>query len=291
VMGRDRTIYVNPYTGAETGTPSKSAHAFFQTTRAWHRWFAMNETTHKNTQPIYDAANVLFLLIVISGPFLWWPKKFTSRHLRPITWFRGGLSGKARDFNWHNTFGFWTSIPLAIIVATGVILSYQWANDLLYQITGTPPPKQVRGEPMPKGQAVPLWQGVDSWVAQAGAKMPDWRTITIRNAPTKTVNIGVDSGTGGQPQDRATLTIDRITGNQVKWETFANYGLGFKIRILSRVFHTGEVGGMFVQALAGLVSLCGALLVYTGFALSLRRFAAWRRRRARATEPEVAQVA
>ena len=291
VMGRDRTIYVNPYTGEQTGTPSARAHAFFISLRAWHRWIAISDSTHKNSQPIYDAANVLFLFITISGPFLWWPKKMTWRHFRPIVWFRGGLGGKARDFNWHNTFGLWTSIPLAIIVACGVVLSYQWANNLLYQMTSTQPPKQERGEPLRKDQAPPPWRDVDTWVARAQAHMPDWRTIAIRNAPTRTIAVSVDSGTGGQPQDRGTLTLDRLTGAEVKWEPFASYGLGFKIRILARVAHTGEVGGMFVQALAGLASLCGAVLVYTGFALSLRRFVAWRRRRSRATVAEAPQAA
>jgi uncharacterized iron-regulated membrane protein len=91
----------------------------------------MSDGTRKATAPIYDAANVVFLFIVISGPFLWWPKKFTWKRVRPIIWFRGGISGKARDFNWHNAIGLWNSIPLMIIVAGGIVLSYGWANNLL----------------------------------------------------------------------------------------------------------------------------------------------------------------
>src|SRR5262249_2075168 len=60
VMSRDRTIYLNPYTGVVAGQPSKRAHAFLLAVRDWHRWFAMSDATHKSTQPIYDAANVLF---------------------------------------------------------------------------------------------------------------------------------------------------------------------------------------------------------------------------------------
>jgi len=111
VMGRDRTVYVNPYTGAVTGQPSKGVHAFFNSTRAWHRWFAGGKTPPERIEWIWDAANVLFFFIVLSGLFLWWPKKITWRHLRPIVWFRGNLSGKARDFNWHNAIGLWMSIP------------------------------------------------------------------------------------------------------------------------------------------------------------------------------------
>lgn len=291
VMGRDKTVYLNPYTGAFTGAPSKAVHAFFNSTRAWHRWVALSDSSKDRTEPIFDAANVLFFFIVLSGPFLWWPKKMTWKHFRPIVWFRGKLSGKARDFNWHNTIGLWTSIPLAIIVATGVILSYRWANDLVYHMTGNEPLKPTRVVPMPKNEAPPPWQGVDSWAARAESHMPGWRTVTIRNSPARTVGVTIESGTGGQPQKRGTVTFDRVSGAELKWEPFWNNNLGLRLRILARVFHTGEVGGITIQALAGLVSLGGAVLVYTGIALSLRRLSAWRRRKARAEVPEVSQVA
>jgi uncharacterized iron-regulated membrane protein len=58
--------------------------------------------------------------------------------LRPITWFVGGLRGKARDFNWHHVFGFFAAIPLVFVVASGVVISYPWANQLLQQFRGQP---------------------------------------------------------------------------------------------------------------------------------------------------------
>ena len=285
-MSRDRTIYLNPYTGEASGQPSKRAHEFVLSVRNWHRWVAMSDVARKETEPVYSAANVIFLFIVMSGPFLWWPKKFNRQCLRPIVWFRGGLSGKARDFNWHNAIGLWSSIPLAIIVAGGIVLSYDWANHLLYRITGTQMPKFE--QPARAKNAPPAWQGVDLWVARAQARMPDWRTISVRNVPSLTVSLSLDSGTGGQPQKRVTLVLDRATGSEVKWETFADYNLGFQLRLMARFFHTGEVGGVAAQAFAGLVTLGGTVLVYTGIALSLRRLAAWRRRRARVEVPEAA---
>ena len=82
------------------------------------------------------ASNLAFLFIVVSGLFLWWPRSWTWATIRNITWFKGGLRGKARDFNWHNTIGFWSAIPLAIIVAGGVVISYPWATALVYRAYG-----------------------------------------------------------------------------------------------------------------------------------------------------------
>ena len=58
-----------------------------------------------------------------------------------------------------------------------------------------------------------------------------------------------------------------------------------------RFAHTGEVLGLPGQAIAGLVSLGGVVLVYTGFALSYRRFVAWCARRRRPADAASARPA
>ena len=93
-------------------------------------------------QALTGASNLLFLFIVLSGIVLWWPKGLTLAHLRPITAFQRGLAGKPRDFNWHNVFGFWSAVPLAFVVASGVVISYPWANDLAHRLAGSEPPRR-----------------------------------------------------------------------------------------------------------------------------------------------------
>jgi hypothetical protein len=57
-----------------------------------------------------------------------------------------------------------------------------------------------------------------------------------------------------------------------------------------RFVHTGEYYGMIGQTVAGIVSLGGAVLVWTGIALALRRFNAWKRRRSGKPQPEQEHV-
>ena len=63
------------------------------------------------------------------------------------------------------------------------------------------------------------------------------------------------------------------------------------LRSILRFAHTGEVLGLPGQAIAGLVSLGGVVLVYTGFALSYRRFIAWCARRRRPADAVSARPA
>jgi len=73
-----------------------------------------------------------FLFIVVSGIYLWWPRRWSMQNLKAIMLFRGGLSGKARDFNWHNVIGVWSMIPLFFIVFSGAVISYPWVSGLVY---------------------------------------------------------------------------------------------------------------------------------------------------------------
>ena len=111
---------------------------------------------------------------------------------------------------------------------------------------------------------------------------PDWRIIGIRvprpaQAP---LSITVDSGTGGQPQKRRTMTYDRAKAQITKWESFEDLDTGRQWRTWLRFVHTGEYYGILGQTIAGLATLGVIFLVWTGIALSLRRWSSWRKRAA-----------
>ena len=136
-IGAGRQLFVDPYTGAVLGEGSgQGVRAFFRVVVEWHRYFAASGASRPLGRAVTGASNLAFLFIVMSGLFLWWPRSWKWGAVRAITWFKGGLSGKARDFNWHNTIGFWSAIPLAIIVAGGVVISYPWATALVYRAYG-----------------------------------------------------------------------------------------------------------------------------------------------------------
>src|SRR5215207_8948377 len=233
------------------------------------------------------ASNLVFLFIVMSGFYLWWPRRWTRGSLRAVTWFRRMQTARARDFNWHNVVGFWSALPLFVVVLSAVVISYTWASNLVYRLAGEEPPaQQQRGGPpggagqQPQGAAVPL-EGLDALLVRAERQVEGWRSVALQLPPKADapVTFAIDRGNGGQPQLRSQLTLDRATGEVVRWEPYSNYTLGRRLRSWLRFAHTGEVYGLTGQTVAALASAGGALLVYTGLSLALRRLFAWLSRR------------
>ncbi|HEU4454693.1 MAG TPA: PepSY-associated TM helix domain-containing protein [Longimicrobium sp.] len=314
-FGREKTVFVSAYTGAVLGEGSAGVRGFFRTVVAWHRWLGGTEGAARDRgKMITGAANLGFLFLVVSGFYLWFPRNWTRAVVRHVIWFRRGLSPRARDFNWHNAIGFWSAVPLFVVVLSGVVISYPWASNLVYRVVGESPPPpaggpgagpQAAGGPGARGgearggegrggsarggaerggseETAPVsLAGIDPLAARAEARVDGWRSITL-TLPTKAdapVSFNIDRGDGGQPQKRATLALVRGTGAIDKWEPFAETSKGRQLRSILRFAHTGEVLGLVGQTIAGLVTLGAVVLVWTGIALSLRRFNAWRNRR------------
>ncbi len=279
-----RVLYADAYTGAVLGEGSQTVRGLMTTLRAWHRWIAVEGESRPVARAITGWANVIFLFIVVSGMYLWLPRKWTWPQVRAVAVFNARARGKARDFNWHNVFGIWSAIPLFIVVVSAVPISFPWGNALVYRMAGEAPPAPAGrgGGPPPQREArserrpAPL-TGLDAVWARAEQRDPEWRTINMR-IPTSAdapVVFAIDRGDGGQPQLRSTLTLARDTGDVVSYEAFSDLTVGRRIRNVMRFAHTGEVLGVAGQTVAGLVSFGGAALVWTGIALAWRRFRAW----------------
>jgi uncharacterized iron-regulated membrane protein len=276
VAGGGRTMYVDAYRGEIVGEASRTgARAAMASLREWHRWLAMSEEDRATGRAITGWSTLLFLGLVVSGMFLWIPRRWTWTQVRAILLFRAGLRGKARDFNWHHAIGIWSAIPLFFVVISALPISFPWANALIYRTVGeTPPPAPARpaGAAAGGGAATPVRvDGLDRAFATAREQLEGWRTIQVRVPAAKgAYAFTIDRGDGGQPHLRDTLTVS-TAGAVVSFEPFSSQTLGRRLRSLSRFTHTGEVLGLAGQTVAGLVSAGATVLVWTGLALAFRR--------------------
>ena len=267
-------VYADTGTGRVLGYGAQGIRRFFRVVTDWHRYLAMEGPKRQFGKAATGAANLIFLGLALSGMYLWLPRKWTRSNVRAVALFRGGLSGKARDFNWHNVIGIWSAIPLVFVILGASVISYPWATNLVYRVAGDTPPAPVR--PAPGGP--PSMAGLDRAWQQAQAAVPGWHTITWRAGGGDRISIAVAESHRGRVDLKSTVVVDRATGAIVEHEKYDSFNRGRQWRLWLRFIHTGEALGVAGQTIAGLVSAGGAVLVWTGLALALRRFRAWRAR-------------
>ena len=277
------TVYVNRFTGEQLGDGNTRMRRFLRSVMYWHRWFALEGEYRIIGRTFTATANLGFLFLLVSGLFLWWPSTASFAAWRQVLWFRRGLRGRARNFNWHSVIGFWAAVPLAIIVASGATISYRWAGNLAYRLVGEVPPSQTSSRSTELGaraevSAVPdqamLWVDLQALVTKAVTDTPGWRRITVRLSESMhdPVAVTVDRGTGRQPSKSEDLLFDRATGELVGRAGYPTLSRGLQIRRWLRFAHTGEVYGVIGQSIAGVVSFGVVIMVWTGLAMSWRRF-------------------
>jgi uncharacterized iron-regulated membrane protein len=97
-------------------------------------------------------------------------------------------------------------------------------------------------------------------------------TARLGSSPATPISFNVERGTVGQPHRKLQFTVDRSSLEILSRETYESYNLGRKARLWIRWIHTGEAGGLLGQGVAMIASAGGAVLVWTGLSLALRRF-------------------
>lgn len=283
-VGRVGGYYANPYTGEIRQPASTRVAAFMQSAVEWHRYLGFSGTDSRpRGKLVTGIANLAFTVLAVTGLYLWLPRAWSWRALRPTIWFTQNASARARDWNWHHVVGFWTAPFLIALTLTALPISFRWGGTLLYTLTGTPLPAsgpESSGAPPPaaKVPAPPAGAAAvdrDTLLAKVKQELPRWQTITVRFAPPGPGQAAAftvrESGTWPRTAT-TTLQFDPFTGQLLRRDGYGDLSAARQIRAWTRFLHTGEALGPVAQAIAGLASLGGAVLVFTGLALAWRRF-------------------
>lgn len=185
--GRDAAYYANPYTGAIATPSTTRMHDFMQVMEDWHRWLALGGDQRAIGKAINGACNAAFFVLAVTGLYLWLPRTWSWRGVRAVALFNWRLTGKARDFNWHNAIGLWSAPVLIVLTLTALPMSYRWANNLVYTLAGETAPAgrgpggfgggETTVAP-PAAGARPL--APDALLAAAQQAYPDWEQLTLR---------------------------------------------------------------------------------------------------------------
>ncbi|MGH7739874.1 MAG: PepSY-associated TM helix domain-containing protein [bacterium] len=294
-LSGDQVRYLDPYRGKVLGLGAERTRSFFKEVEGLHRWFGLEGASRQMARQVKGVVVLLFGFMILSGWVLWWPRSWTLASFRASLVPGFKERAKARDWNWHNAIGFWFAPWLLLIVLTGLIMLYPWANDLLYTLSGNePPPRQVQTQAagsLEKGKnhSRPHRNGVekhrvkaisskpislDLLLADLNQEVPGWKSASIHlpQGARREVTVLTQEASSTRSFERGQLTLNAATGEVEKWEPYSAQNLGMKLRLWARFVHTGEAGGFWGELLAALVAFGALVMIWTGLAMAWRRF-------------------
>jgi uncharacterized iron-regulated membrane protein len=283
-LGRDQQLLLHPVTGERLADRTESARHFFHVMEDWHRW--LGGESRSTRASLMDIANLLFVFIILSGIYLWLPAVWRWRTVRGLMLFQSRyVNAKVRDFNWHHVFSVWMLIPLLLIAASGVVMSYAWANKLVFAAYGETPPQRGQGPGAGPGGGGPGAErsreerpalDATAVMTTARAQFSNWRRITLPlDSPGANLQLTAELISDQLRAPRQNLTLAKHDASVIELspppQPGAGQSPGQRARSWLRFVHTGEQYGITGQTLAAIASLAACFLVYTGLALAWRR--------------------
>ncbi len=264
-----KTAYVNPYTGKVLAVYDEK-NGFFNIVKFIH-WSLLLKSewgTYVIGIPV-----VIFVIMLITGIILWWPKNKAARKQR--FWFnwKNIKNWKRKNYDLHNILGFYASFLALIAAITGLYYSFLVVGSAIYFLfsggeTTLPDFSHIKTT-APKEQQTTTT--IDTIMQQVETVYP--------NAYMYSVDLGHEHLDDHEHENfsiyikhlsysyhkSSSIIFDEHSGKLLHIHDHADKNLGEKAIAANYDIHVGAIFGIWSKILAFILSLVCASLPVTGF--------------------------
>jgi uncharacterized iron-regulated membrane protein len=262
----DQSVFIDPYTG-EVLKVRDNEKDFISVVLKIHRTLLI-----PYGHEIIKWSTVIFLIMLISGLILWWPKnRRTAKHGFKIKW---NAHPKRLNYDLHKVLGFYASWIVIFSALTGLMFAFKGFADFTYQITGAKysvvkknPPLSDTSAKLNKDAAVldRVWMNFENEIHKNYARvmfvLPTNETgaILVRANPELKTLYKSDF-----------RYFDQYTGNEIDGAfVWGNYKdaktVADNIKRMNYDIHTGAIFGLPGRVVLFFAALIVASLPVTGF--------------------------
>jgi uncharacterized iron-regulated membrane protein len=255
------TVYLNPTTGREQGRRGEY-DGFVNFTFKLHSALLLKDTG----KAILAWISLAYLILLISGLILWWPKRWPPS-LR-IELSKGLLRGL---FDMHRIGGAVLGLLIALSVATGAYMAWRPLGQFVTTLSGS---EVIKPPVLSKEEAAkPAIVTLDQLVARGRAVFPtDPITyVQLSAKPTQPVRLRLLLADDPHPNGLTSVYLHPKTGEVLAAYRWDQLDPGARAFSFVYPLHTGELGGIALEALTFLSGLALGMLGITGIWLWLRR--------------------
>ncbi|MFD1187486.1 PepSY-associated TM helix domain-containing protein [Pontibacter rugosus] len=261
------TVYLNPYTG-DVLKVKNMADDFFRIIIEGHYYLWLPPNIG---QPILASATLVFVVLLITGIILWWPKnKSAAKQRFAIKW---SVKWRRKNYDLHNVLGFYMSWVVIFIAITGLVWGFQWVSKSVYWATsGGKPINEYYETLSDTTKAVPLatTPAIDLLWDKVRKENPAFTgSLEVHIPENKKTSIEIASNPDTDTYwkidyryfDQHTLQELPVTHMYGK---LADASVADKIRRMNYDIHVGAIGGIIGKIIAFFASLLAASMPVTG---------------------------
>ncbi|SFH23520.1 PepSY-associated TM helix domain-containing protein [Pedobacter insulae] len=248
-------VYLDPYTGKVIFMEDASQE-FFTVVLALHMNLLLGEGLGHF---IVKWSTVCFVILLLSGLVLWWPKKWKHKQLKKSLTIKWNSKFKRLNYDLHNVLGFYAMLLLLIIALTGLA----WSFDLT-----TEAKSKVLSDTTLSTKA-----SADDILKQALHQAPKtaYFLYNFPAAKSGTVNLSAYQH-HHHLYDRMQYRFDQYNGKLLQSaRPVASSKITTKLIALNYDLHTGTAFGLVGKLVAFIVSLIAAALPVTGLIIWLKK--------------------
>ena len=258
-------VYLNPFNGEVLKVKNAQAGFFpFILDGHFYLWLP-----HEIGRPVVATATLVFLVMLISGLVLWWPRnKKATKQRFSIRWT---ARWRRKNYDLHNVLGFYATWIAIILAATGLVWGFDWYAQGYYQLAG--------GEKSllyvePESDSTAIYQSdvpaIDRLYLKMRLENPTAEVLEVHipESPSSAIEISVN------PDDETYWKADYRYFDQYTLEELSVghiYGKSEHATVADNLMrmnydiHTGAVLGLTGKIIAFFASLIVASLPLTGF--------------------------
>lgn len=252
---KKKTYYFNPYNGTLI---NQQGADWLNTVLEIHRTLLLGEVG----EFIQGWSVVIFIIMLITGLILWFPKK--RRQLKQSLKIKWSGSFQRINFDLHQVLGFYASIFLLLIAFSGTYFKYDAVKKGVSLVTGSKLRKGDEVVSNAKIDSTTIPVRYSNIYENANAKYPGATSVSFSVRKTGELRLRMT-----YPNDWArkqnTIFFDGKTGKMLRTKLYKDNNAADVYEASNYDLHTGIFFGLTGKVIWSLVSLIGASLPITGF--------------------------
>jgi len=259
-----KKVYINPYTG-KIHQVENTKNDFFQMVIQLHMNLLLGK---KIGQPIIIMSVICFMLISLSGIYLWWPKKWKrkkiAKHFK-IEW-KKNWKWKRKNYDIHRVLGFYSCLFILLFSITGLVFASPIFKEKYISFFN-----YISKDTITNKKNFPLVQQefnntFDNTLAYVLKAHPNADKISVRLRDENEKNIDFQVRI---EKNKSNVFywyyFDKTNGQISNIKSYNNQKLGDRMDSLNYDLHTGSLGGVYTKIIYVLICIICFLLPVTGF--------------------------